>query len=105
MSASVSARPRSKANEGATVSAALEVRIPLAGAERVVAAGTTAGQALDADGRSVIAARINGEPRDLATEVADGDVVEPITIDSPDGRAILRHSTAHVLAQAVQEIF
>ncbi|MEV7804291.1 threonine--tRNA ligase [Microbispora sp. NPDC088329] len=87
------------------MSAALEIRITLAGAERVVAAGTTAGEALGADGRSVIAARINGELRDLAAEVADGDVVEPVAIDSSDGRAILRHSTAHVMAQAVQEIF
>ncbi|GLW20016.1 threonine--tRNA ligase [Microbispora triticiradicis] len=87
------------------MSAALEIRITLAGAERVVAAGTTAGEALGADGRSVIAARINGELRDLAAEVAEGDLVEPVAIDSPDGRAILRHSTAHVMAQAVQEIF
>ncbi|MBE3013889.1 threonine--tRNA ligase [Microbispora sp. NEAU-D428] len=87
------------------MSAALEIRITLAGAERVVAAGTTAGEALGADGRSVIAARINGELRDLAAEVAEDDVVEPVAIDSPDGRAILRHSTAHVMAQAVQEIF
>ncbi|WP_433354887.1 threonine--tRNA ligase [Microtetraspora malaysiensis] len=87
------------------MSAALEIRITLAGAERVVAAGTTAGEALDADGRSVIAARVNGELRDLAAEVADGDVIEPVAIDSADGRAILRHSTAHVMAQAVQEIF
>jgi len=87
------------------VSSAQEIRITIAGTERVVAAGTTAGQALEADGRTVIAARINGELRDLATEVADGDVIEPVTIDSGDGRAILRHSTAHVLAQAVQELF
>ncbi|ETK30432.1 threonine--tRNA ligase [Microbispora sp. ATCC PTA-5024] len=87
------------------MSAALDLHITLAGAERVVAAGTTAGEALDADGRSVIAARINGDLRDLAAEVADGDVVEPVAVDSPDGRAILRHSTAHVMAQAVQEIF
>ena len=87
------------------MSSAQEIRITIAGTERVVAAGTTAGQALEADGRTVIAARINGELRDLATEVADGDVIEPVTIDSGDGRAILRHSTAHVLAQAVQELF
>ncbi|MET8160051.1 threonine--tRNA ligase [Sphaerisporangium sp. NPDC005289] len=87
------------------MSAALEIRITLAGAERVVAGGTTAGEALAADGRSVVAAKINGEPRDLAAEVADGDVVEPIAIDSEEGRAIVRHSTAHVMAQAVQEIF
>ncbi len=54
--------------------------------------------------KSVIAMRVNGEPRDLATLVADGDDVEPITIDSPEGLSILRHSTAHVLAQAVQRI-
>ncbi|MFC4585127.1 threonine--tRNA ligase [Sphaerisporangium corydalis] len=87
------------------MSAALEIRITLAGAERVVAGGTTAGEALEADGRTVIAALVNGEPRDLATEVADGDVVEPVEIGSETGRSILRHSTAHVMAQAVQELF
>jgi len=87
------------------VSAVPELRITLAGTERAVAAGTTAGQALEADGRTVIAALVNGEPRDLAHELADGDVVEAIRIDSEEGRAILRHSCAHVLAQAVQELF
>ncbi|WP_372470508.1 threonine--tRNA ligase [Nonomuraea aurantiaca] len=82
-----------------------ELRITLAGAERVVAAGTTAGDALEADGRTVIAARVNGEARDLAHEVAEGDVVEPIEVSSDEGRAIVRHSTAHVMAQAVQELF
>lgn len=82
-----------------------ELRITLAGAERVVAAGTTAGDALEADGRTVIAARVNGEARDLAHLVADGDVVEPIEVSSDEGRAIVRHSTAHVMAQAVQELF
>ena len=87
------------------MSAVPELRITLAGTERVVAAGTTAGQALEADGRTVIAALVNGEPRDLTHELADGDVVEEIRIDSEEGRAILRHSCAHVLAQAVQELF
>jgi threonyl-tRNA synthetase len=87
------------------VPAALEIRITLAGAERVVAGGTTAGEALEADGRTTVAAKINGEPRDLATVVADGDTVEPIAVGSELGRSILRHSTAHVMAQAVQEIF
>ncbi|WP_327091666.1 threonine--tRNA ligase [Nonomuraea sp. NBC_01738] len=82
-----------------------ELRITLAGAERVVVAGTTAGDALEADGRTVIAARVNDELRDLAHVVAEGDVVEPVEIDSADGRAIMRHSTAHVMAQAVQELF
>lgn len=54
--------------------------------------------------RSVVAMRVNGELKDLATTVTDSDVVEPVTIDSPDGLNILRHSAAHVLAQAVQSI-
>jgi threonyl-tRNA synthetase len=87
------------------VSTVSELRITLDGAERVVAAGTTAGDALGADGRSVIAARVNGRPRDLAAELSDGDLVEPISVESEEGRAIVRHSTAHVMAQAVQEIF
>src|SRR4051794_41197367 len=82
-----------------------ELHITLDGSERVVAAGTTAGDALEADGRSVIAARVNGELRDLAHEVREGDAVDPVRIGSDDGRAILRHSTAHVMAQAVQELF
>ena len=54
--------------------------------------------------RSIVAMRVNGELRDLAAEVTDTDTVEPVTIDSPDGLNILRHSAAHVLAQAVQRI-
>ncbi len=55
--------------------------------------------------RSVVAARINGEIKDLATPVSDSDQVEPIAADSPEGLAILRHSSAHVAAQAVQKLF
>ena len=55
--------------------------------------------------KSVVVARINGELRDLATEVTDADVVEPVSVHSPEGLAVLRHSTAHVLAQAVQDTF
>jgi threonyl-tRNA synthetase len=73
-------------------------------AERAVTVGTTAA-ALFEDERSVVAARVNGQLKDLAHEVADGDVVEPVAIDSEDGRAIVRHSCAHVMAQAVQELF
>ncbi len=71
---------------------------------------TPAAVAYPADGfalfpdRSVIALRVNGELKDLATTVAETDVIEPVTISSEDGLAILRHSTAHVLAQAVQRI-
>jgi len=48
--------------------------------------------------------RVNGELRDLATTVTQTDDVTPVTIDSPDGLNILRHSAAHVLAQAVQTV-
>ncbi|MDW4572549.1 threonine--tRNA ligase [Microbacterium sp. M3] len=54
--------------------------------------------------RSVVALRVNGELKDLATVVNETDAVEPVTIGSPDGLNILRHSAAHVLAQAVQRI-
>jgi threonyl-tRNA synthetase len=54
--------------------------------------------------RSVVAMRVNGELKDLATTVTTDDDVVPVAIDSPDGLNILRHSTAHVLAQAVQSI-
>nr|WP_243696961.1 threonine--tRNA ligase [Labedella endophytica] len=48
--------------------------------------------------------RVNGELKDLAATITDADEVEAVTIDSPDGLGILRHSAAHVLAQAVQRI-
>jgi len=54
--------------------------------------------------RAVIAMRVNGELRDLAATVESTDEVEPVEITSPEGLDILRHSTAHVLAQAVQRI-
>ncbi|MBC9935318.1 threonine--tRNA ligase [Leucobacter sp. cx-87] len=54
--------------------------------------------------RSVVAMRVDGELRDLAHTVTDENTVEAVTIDSPDGLNILRHSAAHVLAQAVQRI-
>jgi len=55
--------------------------------------------------RTVVAMRVGGELRDLAHRLKSGDRAEPVTIDSPDGLAILRHSAAHVLAQAVQSMY
>ncbi|WP_129838438.1 threonine--tRNA ligase [Streptomyces sp. RFCAC02] len=72
--------------------------------ERVVTTGTTAA-ALFEDDRSVVAVRVAGALRDLTRELADGDEIEPVTLASQDGLDILRHSTAHVMAQAVQELF
>src|SRR5215469_7584028 len=97
-----------------------KLHITIAGGDHVVVEGTTAGQALASvnatpseqnggsgtSGRDVaIAARVNGELRDLSRPLSDGDRLEPVAIDSPDGLAILRHSTAHVMAQAVQDLF
>jgi len=60
---------------------------------------------LFADDAKVVVCKINGELRDLWTDLLDGDEIEPISIESADGLNVLRHSTAHVLAQAVQEVF
>ncbi|WP_030907304.1 threonine--tRNA ligase [Streptomyces sp. NRRL F-5126] len=72
--------------------------------ERVVTTGTTAADLFTGE-RTVVAARVDGQLKDLAYEVAEGDSVEPVEISSPDGLNILRHSTAHIMAQAVQDIF
>jgi threonyl-tRNA synthetase len=58
-----------------------------------------------ADKKDVVVCRVNGVLKDLWTELSDGDVVESVLISSPDGLAVLRHSTAHVMAQAVQEVY
>jgi len=58
-----------------------------------------------ADNRDIVVARINGLLKDLWSDLTQGDVVEGVSISSPDGLAVLRHSTAHVMAQAVQELY
>ena len=64
----------------------------------------TTGRALFGEDRAVIAVRADGVLRDLDRPIPAGATAEPVAIDSPDGLSILRHSTAHVLAQAVQRI-
>ncbi|MBJ7280825.1 MAG: threonine--tRNA ligase, partial [Rhodoluna sp.] len=54
--------------------------------------------------KSVVALRVNGELKDLAYTVLSGDSVDHVHLESPDGLNILRHSAAHVLAQAVQTL-
>ena len=58
-----------------------------------------------AENGEIVVCKINGELKDLWTELKDGDSVEGVSIESPEGLSVLRHSTAHVMAQAVQEIF
>ena len=60
---------------------------------------------LFAENKEIVVCRVNGALKDLWTELVDGDVVESVLISSPDGLAVLRHSTAHVMAQAVQEVY
>ncbi|WP_183295160.1 threonine--tRNA ligase [Cellulomonas cellasea] len=73
------------------------------GVATTVEPGTT-GTDLYGSRRDVVVVRVDGELRDLHLPLSDGAVVEAVTIDSPDGLAVLRHSAAHVLAQAVQEV-
>jgi threonyl-tRNA synthetase len=80
-----------------------QITVTVAGDDRSVAQGTTAADLFEGD-RSIVVARIGDRLVDLASELHDGDVVEPVTINSPDGLDVLRHSTAHVLAQAVQSV-
>ena len=87
-------------------------RTPVVADPVVVAAGTTAADAVAAAGLSttgpkavVVVRDPQGQLRDLDWKPAEETTVEPVGLDSPDGLNVLRHSTAHVLAQAVQDVF
>ncbi len=82
-----------------------EISINIGGQSVQLPLGSTAFDAVGNTNRTVVVARVNGELRDLTHVLADGDVVEPVGIESEDGLAVLRHSTAHVAAQAVQDLF
>ncbi|MEY2816256.1 MAG: threonine--tRNA ligase [Actinomycetota bacterium] len=79
-----------------------QITATIDGLEQSIPANST-GFTLFAE-KTVVALRVNGELKDLAYAVAAGDVVEPVHISSSDGLNILRHSAAHVLAQAVQTL-
>ena len=78
-----------------------QLSIVLDGSPTTIEQGTT-GETLYEGRREIVALRINGELKDLYIEPAEGDTVEGVDIASEDGLNILRHSCAHVLAQAVQ---
>ncbi|MEY3406526.1 MAG: hypothetical protein RLZZ556_598, partial [Actinomycetota bacterium] len=88
-------------NYGDILSAA-NIELNVNGEQQSVAVGST-GFNLFSE-KSIIALRVNGVLRDLAHELSAGDFVESVEISSLDGLDILRHSTAHVLAQAVQNL-
>ena len=70
----------------------------------VTATAGTTGADLYLGRRDVVVVRVDGELADLHLPIPAGATVEAVTLDSPDGLAVLRHSTAHVLAQAVQQV-
>src|SRR5699024_7384229 len=80
-----------------------EIARPYYSTQRSFPAVTT-GTDLFGEDRSVVAVRVDGQLADLAAELPVGAEVESVHIDSPDGLNILRHSAAHVLAQAVQQV-
>ncbi|MGB7425285.1 MAG: threonine--tRNA ligase [Ornithinimicrobium sp.] len=81
-----------------------QITVNVEGHDTMVDAGTTAAD-LFADDRRVVVCRVDAELRDLSHSLGEGEVIQAVTIDSPDGLNVLRHSTAHVLAQAVQQTF
>ena len=83
-----------------------KITVRVNGEAHAVPAGITARAALDGTaGRDVIAARVNGKLADLSRPLLEDATLEPVTADSPDGTDVLRHSTAHLMAQAVQSLF
>ena len=85
------------------MSDAQQITLVVDGEETKVTTGTT-GAELFFERRDVVVARVNGELKDLDQELPEGADVEGVTIESPDGLNVLRHSTAHVMAQAVQQL-
>ncbi|MFK4493199.1 threonine--tRNA ligase [Dermacoccus sp. GAS27A] len=79
------------------------ITLTVNGEPREVEQGTTGADLFGGD-KAVLVMRIDGELRDLFREIPDGASVEPVTAQDPEGLAVLRHSAAHVLAQAVQQI-
>nr|WP_189668267.1 threonine--tRNA ligase [Promicromonospora soli] len=75
-----------------------------ASTEATTTTATTTGVELYGERRDVVVVRVDGELWDLDREIPAGHKVEPVTIGEPDGLAVLRHSAAHVLAQAVQQV-
>ena len=86
----------------------ISIKLP-DGSERSVPVGTTVGALAASIGsglaRAAVIGSVNGTERDLDWELADGDEVAIITADSERGLYTIRHSTTHVMAQAVLELF
>jgi len=92
----------------ATAVTQISVTLP-DGARRTVPVGATAASvieaALGADAAEVVAVKVNGVLRDLDVALTEDAALEPVTFDEPDGREVYRHSSTHIMAQAVKEVF
>ena len=88
-----------------------DIQLQIQGGEPVtLTTGITVGEAMDRllskkQRKRVVAALVNGEPRDLSSLLTQDATLEAITIDIPAGLDILRHSAANVMAQAVRDVF
>ena len=90
-----------------------EIEISVDGASRKVETGLKVTQVLEQiypermkpGVDAIVVCKINGVLKDLWSDISQGDVIESIAITTDEGLNVLRHSTAHVLAQAVQEVF
>src|SRR6202789_3656938 len=86
----------------------ISVRLP-DGSQRELPEGTTAGEFAQLIGprlaKAAVVATVDGHQVDLSSSLVDGSEVAIITADSDAGREVLRHSTAHVLAQAVLRLW
>ena len=81
-----------------------QISITVDDQQRQVATGTT-GTELFAEHKTTVVMRVDGELQDLSRTLSDGAVVEGVDISNEDGLNVLRHSTAHVMAQAVQQLW
>ncbi|MBU6348389.1 MAG: TGS domain-containing protein [Actinomycetales bacterium] len=67
--------------------------------------GATAFDVVGDKARKVVVARVNGELVDLSHRLSDGDHVEAVEVSDAEGLSVLRHSVAHIVAQATQVLF
>jgi len=81
-----------------------QINVTVDGAQRNVEADQKPTH-LFAEQKEIVVCTVNGVLKDLWTDLSEGDVVQGVSISSPEGLAVLRHSTAHVMAQAVQQVF
>lgn len=87
-----------------------QIQVTLAdGTIRQVSAGSTVGEALGGTSgkpsQDILAAKVNGRAVDLSWALTESATLEPLTFASPEGREVYRHSSAHIMAQAVKEVF